>query len=43
MTFAILATAAAALMLSLALVAARPQLRRVPVRIRDRDPRHPPR
>ncbi|HET7410993.1 MAG TPA: hypothetical protein VFJ13_12415 [Paracoccaceae bacterium] len=38
MTFAILAAIAAALM-SLALIAMRPEPRRLPVRIRDHDPR----
>lgn len=40
MTLVILAAAAAA-MISLALIAARPEPRRLPVRVRDHDPRQP--
>lgn len=41
MTFAIIVAAAAAVMLSLALPSGRPEPRRIPVRVRERDPRFP--
>lgn len=43
MTFAILAAAAVTFMTLALMSAKRPEPRRVPVRIRDRDPRLPPR